>query len=460
MPRTVVHVQENLDGKGHFYLENPKNYPDAKILYPLQIDASMTPFREMHDGIPYADVVWDAGQKIYNELIIHPAIRSALQALFAQNYGQTSTVCFHLDQSRAEDLPWEALVNMAEQAFLALDSRWSIARLREANTDVKVEYVLQPPLRLMAILSAAGSTAATRASATQEWEELFRTVDASLAAHGLPIRLLVLVGEENLKTEIDALHKPWISTEWIVDWDRLLRAIRDFSPHLLHFFCHGTTQLIPRLQIGSRSDWEAGSDGSITVTASDLRQFADPQQVIWLVTLNCCESAAQTKDARSMASSLVAAGFPAAVGMREAVDTAQAHKLCRFLYRAIWDRLNTVVEDAPATEVEWAYTLLDARANLSTQDAQGVPTQVAARNCKYWTIPVLYIRPEPFRLRRLSSAPALSMTDKLRLLQEYQELQQQRSQVAAMPNVPASVLQDVLKEFDDKINEIETRLRA
>ena len=239
----------------------------------------------------------------------------------------------------------------------------------------------------MAILSAASRDASTRVPAKREWESLLGAGVDRLDAAGLPVSLRVLVGEKQLKNTIDeaAQHLDWVSTDWIVDTDQVFSAIRDFSPHVLHFFCHGTTKFSPHLQIGTWSDWEEEREGSIPISADELRARADPLKRIWIVTLNACESATQTREARSLANELVAQGFPAAIGMRERVDASHAHKFCRLFYRAVVRMLRTVPPGGPAQEIEWASAMYEARAQLGAQCRSAIPLQVAARTSSvYW----------------------------------------------------------------------------
>jgi hypothetical protein len=224
---------------------------------------------------------------------------------------------------------------------------------------------------------------------------------------------------------------------------------------LLHFFCHGTSNEIPHLKIGSFTDWEAERDGTIAITGAELREGADPRQEIWLVTLNCCESATRARDARGLASSLVAAGFPAALGMREVIDLQLAHQLCKSFYPALLDLIDQAPPDGPEKEIEWAQALSKVRAGLAAACQLGVPAQLAARDCKTWTIPALYIRPEAFRLKRIAARPAapLGLSDaKRRQIDYIQELQRQRTKAAEdYKDLPKDALDAILQDYDAQL---------
>jgi hypothetical protein len=463
MSRIMVYVQDNQDGPPTFYLENPRNLPYARKGWAFTVSPYTTPFIEMRDELPYEDkgVVQAAGEELYRMLSTHPAVSQALQNALADQQ-HTNPVCFFLDPPDADELPWEALYDPANKLFLALRSVWPIARMRSSNLDFQEEYQFAAPLRIMAILSAAGSDAATRVPGILEWESLLGQGADRLDAGGLPVRLHVLTGEEQLKNTIDgaAQNLDWVSTDWIVDKDQVLSAIRHFSPHILHFFCHGTTESSPHLQIGSRSDWVAETDGSIPISADELRERADPQKLIWVVALNACESATKTKDARSLVNELVGQGFPAAIGMREKAAAAHAHKFCRLFYRAVVRMLQAIPEGGPAQEIEWASALYEARMDLGAQGLPAIPLQESARVSKYWTIPVLYTRPEPFKLKRIASKPGLALSEMRELLAERKKLVGQREELAADSGTPQEIKAGVLKEFDDQIEKIDATLRG
>jgi len=406
-----------------------------------------------------------AGQKLLEDLSAHPAVGPAIDQALQQTQGGCSPIHLWMhDVTTAEQLPWEAVYLKSKGEFLALDDRWPIARVREANeADPRLVYEFEPPLRITAVLSAAGDDAQTQAPAAPQWQALYAAIRRGLAAPGAtPVALTVLVGEENLRNQIESLGMAWIKCGYITDRDGLLQAIRDSRPHILHFFCHGTSDEIPYLQIGSFTDWEAGRAGTIPITAVELRQRADPKQGIWLVTLNCCESATQARDGRGLASSLVAAGFPAALGMRERIDVGLAHKVCDSFYPAILELINQAAPGGPTSDIEWAQALSNVRASLAGGGPSGLPPQQAARDCKTWTIPALYTRREPFMLKRIASQalapPGLSEAKK-RQIDYIQELQRQRTKAAEdYKDLPPEALRAILADFDGQLEKATVRL--
>jgi CHAT domain-containing protein len=459
MPRTIVRVQENFEGPDRFFLEAPKTVPGGRVGYTLASQPGATPFAELRNGAPLAEGVRVAGASLYTALSQHPAVLQAFATALTQMQGGESPICILLESANADLLPWESLYENVN-GFLALDSRWPIARLKEAQVDVIAEFTLVPPLRILAVLSAAGSDDTLRAPGMPEWEALWTALMANQAANGIPVRLQVLVGEDDLKSHIDAIVRPprlEVAVELISDKDKVLDTILSFRPQLLHFFCHGNTKGTPHLSIGTRGDWEGLGDGSVAITANELRQQGDKGQAVWLVTLNCCESAAQSKDARNLASSLVTAGFPAALGMREMVDTQNAHLLTRSFYRTTLQLISAVPENAAARTFEWPCTLLAARNRLATDNGpKGVPLPEAAREAKQWTIPVMYTRVEPFLLKRVVANPAI---DKLQLARTAQEIQKKYNEVATM-ELPAGLKEGILADFQKELKQIEAQIRG
>ena len=335
---------------------------------------------------------------------------------------------------------------------------------REAKeADPRLLYDFEPPLRVTAVLSASGSDENSRAEAAPQWQGMIEAIQQHLGQpNALPISLSVLVGERDLLDSISGLHMPWIQGGLITDREGLLQRIKESRPHFAHFFCHGTSDEIPHLKIGSYTDWEAGRDGTIAITAGELRALADPKQEVWLVILNCCESATRARDARGIASSLVAAGFPAALGMREGIDVQLAHALCRSFYPALLNQIEKAVPDGPKRDIEWAQALSIVRAQLAGEH-QNVPAQVAARDCKTWTIPALYTRREPFILKRIAvraAAPQGLSEAKRRQIDYLQELQRQRTKAAEdYKDLPAEALSDILQDFDKQLAKATQRLK-
>jgi len=463
--RTVVHIQEDRDGTTVFSLESPKIYPYSGRVCRLVSLPGKSPFSDMQAGDGSPNRVMEAGRKLFDDLSSHPAVKPAMDHALLQKNGGCSPLYLWLhDVTTAESLPWEAVCPESSQ-FLSLDDRWPVVRVHEAKeADPRLLYNFEPPLRITAVLSAAGKDDLTRAPAAPQWRAMYQAIQNGLAGpNPIPILLTVLVGEESLRDEIRGSQVPWIQCEYITDKDGLLEKIKSARPHLLHFFCHGTSEEVPHLQIGSFTDWEAEQEGTIAITAVELRQLADPKQGIWLVTLNCCESATQARDGRGLASSLVEAGFPAALGMRERIDVQLAHQVCESFYPALLQLIDQAAPDGPNYDIEWAQALSRVRAKLAEACMKGSTAQEAARSFKSWTIPALYARREPFVLKRIAppaaTPPGLSDAKK-RQIDYIQELQRQRTKASEdYKDLPPEALRDILDDFDQQLAKATARLK-
>lgn len=402
MNRVVLRLDKPLNGNvPKIRVIEPPDWPSAEDSFDLDPAVPQSVLQKMRADPFAAGTVRDVGSALLELLATHQDFRShVLPNLRADSTIKESPIYLLIRDTELEQLPWEAL-HAAAAGFIATDSRWPIARVVKAPAADNPVASFVPPLRLLTVLGASGSDAGTRLSASQEWAELLDAVVGS----GLNILLRVLVCEEQLKDGIDALGLEWVSAGFLVDDRGMFDEIDRFKPQLLHFFCHGSADPTPRLQIGSRLDWELKRPGSIIIESGQLRR-ADPDQAIWLVTLNCCESAQQAATGAShslpMASALVVAKFPAVVGMREPVEKTLAHTFCGLFYESLFDEMRTrfkAAQDSAEREFHWACGLHAARQAICRKLQPGLAVSDTAPDRKEWTIPVVYTRLEPFRLR-------------------------------------------------------------
>jgi hypothetical protein len=260
----------------------------------------------------------------------------------------------------------------------------------------------------MALLSAIHRPAAP------EWQGLLQALTTT-RAEGLDAQLIVMVGEEPLLTsirqEVADRGLNWITAEPIPDRVFAIdQALTKHRPHVLHFYCHGSTNAgVPQVQLATITDWDnERPNGSLVLKLEELAGFPALSST-WLVTLNCCEGGKAANDLHSMAHTLVAGGVPAAVGMSEPIDAADAHEFASVFYPALLSHLNAALTDSRTSqqtvEFEWAPALHPPRTAL--RDRHGNPV-----DNRTWTLPVLYVRPEPFGVR-FAPAAAPMMLDPL-----------------------------------------------
>jgi hypothetical protein len=313
-----------------------------------------------------------------------------------------------------DQLPWEAL-HQAGHQFVTLDNRWPVGRMagRVVGQDRVIQRQVDGEVRLLAVLAAVD------ASGRDQWLALKEV----LTETQLTWSLTVLVSEKDLLDEIQGLQDGRIRAEMLRDREHLLGTIERVKPNLVHFFCHGTaggtaadgSMAAPTLLFCTAAD-RIVEQSSVVIEAKDLSRHPGLQQSLWLMTLNCCDSSA-ARGVPSLARSLVNEKLPAVLGMRERIVPQNAHLFCRPFYRSVLRQIMAVAEHggAPA-DIEWIRALWEPRRELA---------QLAAAQARGWTIPVMYVRPEPFQLRQppahLAEGERKELEARLQKLKEYRD---------------------------------------
>lgn len=394
-PRTIVAIEPGFDESLLVKLAKaPIAIPGAEVWNPFHCDPdAMPPWTQ-------AGAVQAHGMTLREKLSGHQGVASALQHVLSTPPAARHPVYFQVRAGDAERLRWEALWDDNEE-FLALDPRWPIARIADSEIDFQLPVqVFTPPLRVLAVMSALGLPA------KPEWEKLYAAVDGA-RQQGLEVELSVLVGEEDLlaaiRKDIQDRTVTGVRVDAVRNSVEIGTAVDSFKPHILHFFCHGSANFgKPQLELATIADRDLGTS-SVVLGIKQLTGFPALRDV-WLVTLNCCEGGKAASDLHSMAHRLVAAGVPAAVGMLEPIDAGDAHAFCGAFYTAALRTVRRFLQDTPeggTGEIEWAEALHPPRFLLSGSGPGPV-------NSPEWTLPVLYVRPERFQVKRGAPAAALS----------------------------------------------------
>ncbi|MFD7307152.1 CHAT domain-containing protein [Promicromonospora sp. NPDC059942] len=349
-----------------------------------------------------ADVNAREGDRLFQALAAHEQLGDQLAVALHSADRRFPVYAEILPRSGADSLPWEALRFPGDGPYLALEDKYALARVVRTTAPPVPLYQLEPPLRIMALLSCLGLGAAA---------ELRELRAAALEAGPGMARLLVVVSEEELATslqaEVDAGTAPEIAGVHLVPPDHhdLVTLVGEFKPHVLHLFCHGSTEPVPHVRLALKQDWASPTPG--IGLALEKEQFAkfvwDTDGGPWLVVLNCCEGAASSGDgATSLARDLVTKGVaPAAVGMREPIRSAVASTLTQGLYGALLGELTTRTK-AGATlsaPLDWAALTVAARNRLVTELGAGLSPTQARNQGREWTLPALYLRWEEFQLQ-------------------------------------------------------------
>ncbi len=390
--RTIVSIEPYGDETDAQLVMRLEQTPFAIKRTRINSPVDMTGLPSQDDGDGW---ILQCGQALLERLRNNKEVKNALSAALVQPANEAShPICFQISSPLAGGHAWEAL--HTGSSFAALDPRWPIARV-VADAEGANDYVLEQPLRVLAILSAAGCPACG------EWDGLLEAM-RSAKVLGMPVEARVFVGESELLDTITALDDPAIHVAGIPHaFEELRRHIEEFRPQILHLYGHGgIASGLRRLEFASISDWDANqADGSVRYALEELAEAAATSGV-WLVVLNACRTGATTPDSYAFASDLVARGIPAAVGMRNAVECDDAHIFCRAFYDDLLRRLSKVVASAADKRhvgFEWADILGAARRTL--RDTHGADPATSHE----WTLPVLYTRRDVFRV--LVSTPEL-----------------------------------------------------
>jgi hypothetical protein len=382
MPRTVVQIDQGATGFDLRIRRTPIALRDDQT--------RPKPWNCPLAALP--DRLSDYGGTLLKSLMdSHPGVCAALQAALAVVPPDRRPLYFQLTAQQAESIYWEMLYqDPPVDDFLALDRRWPIGRIADSfRGRSSLPLLYDPPLRLMLVLSALG------VPAEPEWLRIRQVVNDA-RQKGFPVRVQVLAGESSLVESIEKEQKagelellPLPTTRPAVE-----RAIEDFKPHVLHFFCHGAAIVgNPELHLATAQDHLTGLKSSVVLTRIGMMNLlALPN--MWLLILNCCEGAKGAGGA-SLTYSLVNGGVPAAVGMLERVEPSAAHAFTEQFHTAMFDYLSRNLNgltSGQVVELEWIEAMYDARQAL-------IPKGGNASQDRGWALPVLYVANESFQVQ-------------------------------------------------------------
>jgi hypothetical protein len=324
----------------------------------------------------------------------HDDVKQALLAQLNNAQANSCRIKFWLRHfGPAEQICWEALWRPGRN-FLALNRRWPIGRIAGTRPRAVIDLGSNPidkthPLRVLAVISAAG------VKATEQWNSLYEAVQNGRQPE-FPIHITVLTGEQELSDQIfeqakadpSLVLKPIGNTA--ID---LERAIEAATPHVIHFFCHGSSTFsTPRLEIATFDSFNGAKP--VVLDAEQLSNLRSIREA-WLVTLNCCEGGAGSKDIASLTYSLVTQGAAAVVGMTESLEVLDAHEFCKEFYPEVFHTIARAVSEARDkgdSTLEWVDALYAPRIAIRDKHPNGPDHE------RQWTLPVLYMQLEPLQL--------------------------------------------------------------
>lgn len=455
MSRTVIDISPSQDRAGNISVsfklsEPPDTYPGADTFVPLTCSAQDAEFVAISSKQLQKDAVRLAGMRLCNNIYSQSAVGQAIQAAIARAKQEKDFVApiyllLREGTQALEGLPWETMWDPHE-GFLTLKESWPIGRMSGGQASDPIERPLNLPIRVLAFL------AATRIEAQPEWDALY----TALVAAEVPVALKVYICESELEDHIKAQSQdPNINVEiaylpFPFDFADIIPNA-DFSPNIIHFFCHGSSEDGPSLLLSTMTDWEHG-ESSVVLGPDEFGRIPGWDSHLWLVTLNCCESAAAEQELSSFARTLVTTiKVPAVVAMRETVKVEDANVFCGTFYKALLREIKQSLASVEKfSEIEWVRALYEPRYALCKTYAAGVLPVKAAADSKEWTLPVIYVRSPHFKLRAVSSQSLMSKQDQAMLDMIQQVL------ADLPPDLPAEVRDPIQK----KIAELKTSLFA
>lgn len=445
MNATVIRFQEDNAGTVSFYLERPLGIVGGRKLFRLTSRPEDAEF-QFADAAPK---IHQAGKKLRDDLLQHSGINLELGAWLGAAVKSYRPIHLELESLAADNLPWEALVDHLGD-FLALDQKCPVARVlaAERQDSPNKDAVFLPPLRIACVLGAWWDNGGTLEQ-RNEWTSFAKALATAEAAE-LTIDVRVFGCDQKLENEVNASSRPGVKVTWqpiVGNAADFLATIRSFKPNMLHIFAHGVADEQPFVAISNVADVDAGQGSSILLGAKEIRQEGDPDENIWAISLNCCETALITKQARSLAAQLVRFGFPAVLGMRETVATLQARLVTEHFFKAAFKRLKNLQPGQPQS-VEWACFLQGVRMQL----AGGT---INAQTTKQWLVPILYARTDPFTITR--GRAGIAVADAVRLKAELEALKKQREEAMQLPLSPELKIA-MMAEFDQRIQQIEAQI--
>ena len=211
----------------------------------------------------------ERGEALIALLNRHEPIRAGLGAVLASPPGSApSPLYFHVRAASADALEWEQIY-AAPYGFCALDKRWPVGRIAARSRPVN-DRTFTPPLRIVAVLSAAGRSGVPQLQAILAG---LRTPEAA----AIGVSLHVISGEEAV---LSAAVGPGVTSELIAATvPGLARQITRARPHILHTLCHGGAVAgLRTLAFAHLGDFEAGiqDSGSVRLSVPDLVEVLRP----------------------------------------------------------------------------------------------------------------------------------------------------------------------------------------
>jgi hypothetical protein len=364
----------------------------------LKLSPLHPPFTILRTSAPGAHpgVVHQCGNDLMSELNTNPEVRAAIGVVAshpAQNGARP--IFFEICCDFAEEFPWESIILTPPADYFACRTLSPVGRLAKSTKVLQMRTLDQPSptvpptLRVLAVLAAHGI------SSVPEFDALYAARGSAGRSGLFAVELDVFVSDQ--ADEAHALrHLPQNAVRMLTAKQDLLDRLRDFRPHLLHFFCHGSAVPAPHLELATQSS-RKGFTSPIDVTPDDLSNRCQGIALNpWLAVLSCCDGA-NAAASQSFARLLLGPEFPVVVGMTEPIDHLTAHSFCGAFHAAVIDLIlcNFPLAPAgaavgPARTVEWVEAMTPARRTVLESRSQSIYSVSLAGDYKWWCLPALY----------------------------------------------------------------------
>lgn len=395
----------------------------------LKARAADPPYAELKVRPLRAGLVKECGDKLCASLAANPGVLATLDRFQTPPRDTRHPIYVSIGDPEHENLPWEAIWRQSVE-FYALGQHWPIARLPSASDDTKVaERVIGEVPRIMAVIAAEG------ADIDGEWTGFNKLLDQ------FPDRIdmHVLLASDQLKARIEKLKLPRVQCSWIGETaDDVIQRIRTWSPNIVHFFCHGTSQNGGSLSVVNRLG------ETVKIPRDKLLQLRE-NDGLCLVVLNCClgGNADPNDHASSIARELVKAGLPAVVAMREIITDKSANAFTSSFYAELFVRLRACLDAHPAGDngpIEvpddtWLDALFHARQALN-------PAGMLPADALEWTLPLIYVRRGGLQFTRRTESNARKAAE-AGVLRDWQKILQAQG---AFPDELRKLLEEKLKQ--------------
>src|SRR3954447_911743 len=129
----------------------------------------------------------ERGQELLGLLIKRDPVKTVLGSTFKLPVNSPpSPLYFHIRALAADPIPWEQL-HVKDIGFCALDARWPIGRIA-GRVDAVRGRAFKPPVRVVAVLSAAG----------RDGSEQLGALRTAVQNAGIPVQLHIISGDESV----------------------------------------------------------------------------------------------------------------------------------------------------------------------------------------------------------------------------------------------------------------------